>query len=110
MKIKVVTVKPGTARLQVFVPAGGFKEEIKAAYGYEGVYSVSAVSCISALNTSTGRQDRGQSEQRDGSVKFADVLQKSLMGGEREVSCSMHGYGKTGAYEDYLYLKREYRH
>ena len=86
-----------------------FKEEIKAAYGYD-VYSVSAVSCISALNYSNGRENRGQSEQREGSVKFADVLEKTLVGREHEVSCSMHGYGKTGAYEDYLYLKREYRH
>ncbi len=85
----------------------GFKEEIKAAYGYERVYSVPAVSCISALNRFNERQDRGHSEKREDSVKFADVLEKSIR--EREVTCSMYGYGKTGAYEEYLYLKREYR-
>lgn len=86
-----------------------FKEEIKAAYGYENVYSVSAVSGISALNCSNGRQDRGQSERREGGVRFAAVLEKTLAGRDREIRCSVHGYGKTGAYEDYLYLKREYR-
>lgn len=110
MKKKVVTVKPGTARLRLSESTDGFKEEIKAAYGYESVYSVSAVSGISALNTSTGRQNKGQSEKKGEGVRFAEILQKSLMGREQEISCSMHGYGKTGAYEDYLYLKREYRH
>lgn len=86
-----------------------FKEEIKAAYGYENVYSVSAVSCISALNCSNGKQNREHSERRTSGVKFATVLEKSLAGSENEISCSVHGYGKTGAYEEYLYLKREYR-
>ena len=86
-----------------------FKEEIKAAYGYEKVYSVSAVSGISALNCSGGRQNREHSEKREGGVKFASVLEKSLAGRELEIRCSVQGYGKTGAYEEYLYLKREYR-
>lgn len=87
----------------------GFKEEIKAAYGYEKVYSVSAVSGVSALNCFSERQNREPSDKRESGVNFASVLEKSLAGSEQEIRCSVQGYGKTGAYEEYLYLKREYR-
>ena len=85
-----------------------FKEEIKAAYGYGKVYSVQAVSRINALNCFTGKQERSYSERKGESVKFEEALEKSLK--KDEVACSVYGHGKTGAYEEYLYLKREYRH
>ncbi len=85
-----------------------FKEEIKAAYGYGKVYSIPAVSPVYALNCSSKKQEREPSERKGESVKFEEALEKSLK--KDEVACSVYGYGKTGAYEEYLYLKREYRH
>lgn len=84
-----------------------YKGEIKAAYGYGKIYSIPAVSPVYALNCSSKKQEREPSERQSDRVKFEDVLKESL--GNKEVTCSIQGYGKSGAYEEYLYLKREYR-
>lgn len=97
-----------TAQLHFVVSAGGIKEEIKAAYGYESIYSVQAVGNIAALHGSTNKKEREQSGKREEALCFGDVLKKTLAKDNHEVRCTMHGYGKSGAYQDYLYLKREY--
>lgn len=85
------------------------KEEIKAVYGYEKVYSVPTVSRVDKLKYSSDRQQQGHSEQKSENVKFADVLEKSMNVADGEMQCSTHGYGRTGAYQDFVYFKREYR-
>ena len=85
------------------------KEEIKAVYGYEKVYSVPTVSRVDNLRYSSERQQQGHSEQKSEHVKFADVLEKSMNVVEGEMQCATSGYGKTGAYQEFIYFKREYR-
>lgn len=85
------------------------KEEIKAVYGYDKVYSVPTVSRVDKLKYSSNHQQQGHSERKSENVKFAEVLEKSMMVTEGEVQCSTHGYGRTGAYQEFIYFKREYR-
>ena len=52
------------------------KEEIKAVYGYNQVYSVPTVSQVNKLTYSNNRQRNEQSDKKETTVGFADVFEK----------------------------------
>lgn len=85
------------------------KEEIKAVYGYNQVYSVSTVSQVNKLTYSNNRQRNEQSDKKETTVGFADVFEKSLNESDKEVRYSTGSYNKQGVYQEYLYFTREYR-
>lgn len=85
------------------------KEEIKAVYGYERVYSVPTVSRVDKLGTSAGENNRGAQEQRKEKVDFQKVLSHSLEQNDGEMKYTSAGYNRRGVYQEYLYLTREYR-
>ena len=103
---QVVTVKHAQ---MFFVEKHQLKEEIKAVYGYEKVYSVSTVSHVKPVAYSNDRNQEENSNQKGDNKKFADVLEKSMSMQDGEVKYSSTGYDKNGAYLEYLYLTREYR-
>lgn len=85
------------------------KEEIKAVYGYNQVYSVPSVSQVNKLTYSNNRQRNEQSDKKETTVGFADVFEKSLNESDKEVRYSTGSYNKQGVYQEYLYFTREYR-
>ena len=85
------------------------KEEIKAVYGYGTVYAVPTVSRLNPLAYNDERQQQGEREGRGNNVKFADVFQKSLNAYGNETRNSMGNYTRNGVYQEYVYLRREYR-
>lgn len=85
------------------------KEEIKAVYGYEKVHSVPTVSRVDNLKYSADRQSHGEQSPKREKVQFAEILEKSMNVQEGETQCKTSGYGKTGAYQEFIYFKREYR-
>ena len=84
------------------------KEEIKAVYGYNQVYSVPTVSQVNKLTYSNNRQRNEQSDKKETTVGFADVFEKSLNESDKEVRYSTGSYNKQGVYQEYLYFTREY--
>ncbi len=85
------------------------KEEIKAVYGYGKVYSVPTVSRVDKLTYSSEHQSQGDSSKERENVKFADVLEQTMHVTDGELQCATSGYGRTGAYQEFIYFKREYR-
>ena len=85
------------------------KEEIKAVYGYGKVYSVPTVSRVNPLLYSDDRRRENQSNKKEDTVKFAEVYEESLAKDDNEVRYSMGNYNRSGVYQEYLYLTREYR-
>jgi hypothetical protein len=73
------------------------------------VYSVPTVSHVNPLAYSDDRQQNSQSDEKESTAKFADVLEKSLTADDNEIRCSTGNYDRHGVYQEYLYLTREYR-
>ena len=86
------------------------KEEIKAVYGYNQVYSVPTVSQVNKLTYSNNRQRNEQSDKKETTVGFADVFEKSLNESDKEVIINRGYIRNIYILQENIVVKKDFPH